>query len=210
MENHDITLKNLSIIALMVTGFFLWMKVDFSFSYSKGFDYRASFVKNLERNPTAEDTHVETVTLQKIKTEYRPNLEVFENKRAQASLNVVEDRSEKNSPHEVVRESNFEATRNEITKFMTEGRTDEALELARKRLEENVPSSNEMVYMGFLHDFIMQNTHDPEEQYSLTYSSIKNAQDKNIRKQFIQKFAVYQPEMAEDMKREIQSSGLSI
>lgn len=194
----------------MVAGFFLWMKVDFSFSYSKGFDYRASFLKNPERNPTAEENHVERVTLQKIKTEYRPNLAVFENKRAQASLNVVEDRSEENSPREVVRESNFEATRNELTKFMAEGRTDEALDLARKRLEENVPSSNEMVYMGFLHDFIMQNTHDPEEQYSLTYSSIKNAQDKNIRKQFIQKFAVYQPEMAEDLKREIQSSGLSI
>ena len=93
----------------MVAGFFLWMKADFSFSYSKGFDYRASFLKKPERNPTAEDNHVERVTLQKIKNEYRPNLAVFENKRAQASLNLVEDRSEENSPREVVRESNFEA-----------------------------------------------------------------------------------------------------
>ena len=204
MENHDITLKNLSIIGLIVAGFFLWMKVDFSFSYSKEFNDRGSF----QRNPTAEDNHVERVSLQKFKPEYKPNLKVFESKGTKSSLNVIEDHSEENSPHEVMRESHFETTRNEITKFMAEGRTDEALELARKRLEENVPSTSEMVYMGFLHDFIMQNTHDPEEQYSLTYSSIKNAQDKNIRKQFFQKFSVYQPEMAENMKQEIQSSGL--
>ncbi len=188
------------IVAFLILGLFAWSRVDISFDKSFG------------RNPTATMAKVEKIVIQKnIISEYKPNLKVFDSKRIDSPSNVVIDtKVPESSFSENIKTSDFEATRNEITVLMAAGKLDEALDLARSRLDENVSTSKEAPYMGYLQDFIMQNMHDPEEQYSFTFLSIKNAQDPSIRKQFIQKFSVYQPEMAEEMKQEIKNSGLTI
>ncbi len=214
MENHDITLKNLLIVAFLILGLFTWSRVDVSFSFDrvKKLESPVSFNKSFERNPTATMAKVEKIVIQKnIISEYKPNLKVFDSKRIESPSNVVFDtKIPESSLSENTKTSDFEATRNEITVLMAAGKLDEALDLARSRLDENVSTSKEAPYMGYLQDFIMQNMHDPEEQYGFTFLSIKNAQDPAIRKQFIEKFSVYQPEMAEEMKQEIKSSGLTI
>ena len=214
MENHDITFKNILIVAFLVIGLFAWTRVDVSFSFDRlmKLEKPFSFDNSFERNPTATMAKVEKVVVQKnFISDYKPDLKVFDSTRVETPSNVVQDaQSSESPPSEALKTSDFEATRNEITLLMSSGKLDEALELARSRLEENISTSKELPYMGYLQDFIMQNMHDPEEQYSFTFSSIKNAQDLSMRKQFIQKFSVYQPEMAYEMKQELKNSGLSI
>jgi hypothetical protein len=215
LENQEITFKNLFIVGLLVLGLFAWTKVEFSFSFEriKNFQSPVSFEKTFERNPTAlKNMSVEKVFVQKpLISGYTPNLKVFDTKRTEAPLNIVQDNKEASElPSEALKTNEFEATRNEVTFLMASGKFEDAVELAKARLEENIVSSKDTAFMGYLQDFIMQNIHDPEEQYSLTYASVKNAQDSNVRKQLIEKFSTYQPGMAEEMKQDMKASGVSI
>ncbi len=201
------------IVAFLILGLFAWSKIDISFSFDrfKKFDVPFSFDKSFDRNPTAVKNKAEKFVVKKIEiSDFKPDLKVFESKRADDSLRVVQDNQYPSLTAEPLKTSNFETTRNEINLLMSVGKLDEALDLARSRLEENVSTSKEASYLGYLQDFIMQNMHDPEEQYNFTYSSVKNAQDPAIRMQFIQKFSVYQPDMADEIKQEILSSGISL
>lgn len=205
LENQDITVKNLLIVGFLVMGLFAWSKVDFSPSLLQfnNFENTVSF----ERNPTAIKNKIDVISIQKVSSsEYKPDLKVFDTNRVETSSNLVEDNINENTASQELKTSEFESTRNEISVLMASGKIEEAVDLARDRLEENISKSNEAVYMGYLQDFIMQNMHNPEEQYNLTLISIKNAQEPAMKKQLIQKFSAYQPEMAEQMKQEVQLS----
>lgn len=211
MENQDITLKNLLIVAFLILGLFSWTKIDFSFSFERVKKLQSPL--SFERSPTALKNKVQKVVVQKNSNfEYKPDLNVFDSKRLEdPGQNAQEiQRQDAMAPSEPAKVNEFETTRNEITVLMAAGKSEEALELARTRFEEKIINSSEVAYMGYLQDFIMQSTHDPEEQYSLTYSSIKSAQDENVRKQLVQKFSIYQPDLAEEMKHEIKAAGISI
>lgn len=211
MENQDITFKNLVIVALLVLGLFSWTKIDFSFSLEKVQKFQSPL--SFERNPTAIKNKVQKIIVKKNShIEYKPDLKVFDTKLVEERLPQITEvrRADAEAPSEALKVSDFETTRNEITVLMAAGKPEEAMELARTRFDENITSSSEVAYMGYLQDFIMQSMHDPEEQYSLIYSSVKNAQDQNVRKQLVQKFSIYQPELAEEMRQEIKAAGISI
>lgn len=208
---EDNSFKSLAVIG-MCLGFAAWL-----------FTGKAP---TASRAPSAASVEVQA----RVKSEasYVPSIPTTDERDSEVSVSVTNDAAAPTAPNneagaeikdgEAVAVSNenssaseYSATRNEIAKILAQGDVEAALEVAEKKLEETVQVQNpEIAYVGYLHEFIMENSDDPDTEVNVTISAMKGTQDRNVRKFIYDKFQSYSPQLVEDLDRELDSAGISV
>ncbi len=197
---EDLSLKSLAVTGMLIGGGF----------WALG---RSQAIGNAERSPTASSQAKRSFKINTQET-YRPSISEFSQERPVEEQNVRVDPATTGT--EPVAQANaatvdFANTRSEITKNLAHGDIDNALDIAERKLEEVINSSStDMAYIGYLHEFVMQNAEDAETELSVTVSALRSSQDPNVRKFIYDKFNTYAPELVERLDGELDSIGASI
>ena len=157
-----------------------------------------------DREPTATKSARNTF---KVAPSYRPSLPTASDSRADEAagpVTVVED--------SVVAQPATELTsvRQEIAKQLVNGDMDQALELAKNRLAERAGSSNEPDFIGYLQEFIFQNSQDQVEDMNVTLAAMRSAQNPHVRRYLYDKFNSFRPQLSEEFNGALVDSGITI
>lgn len=194
----DLSFKSLATVGIVIGGI-AWFVDD-------------STPADASRKPTAAFKDSRTFK----KEAYKPQLDSFSQEREEV---VVESDQAPQATvaEEVAQEEarpaapNFETVRLEITQHLAQGDVDTAVNFAEKKLEESLQSnSSEMSSIGYLHEFILQHTDDPEEKLNVTVNALKGSQDANVRRFIYERFQNAAPAMMEDLDGELDAAGITV
>jgi hypothetical protein len=184
----------------MLIGFAFWL-----FSPTKS-------SSSSERNPNAQGTAQEVVAAKGKRELYIPNIPTNQLRSDEEEVQRVEDVAEGVAPQEASLDINadFENTRLEITRNLANGDLDMALNVAQAKLLERSQNSQEVNYIAYLHDFILQNSDNPDQSFSATISALRASNNQNVKKFLYDRYVAYAPDLAYDLDRELQQVGVVI
>lgn len=200
---EDLSFKSLAVTGMLIGGAF----------WALG---RSQALDNAERAPSAAS---QVKRQFKSEGQYRPSIHEFNQDRPAEEQNVrVDDATAQTetlgtNPTPAAQQSaaDFAQTRTEISKSLAHGEIDVALDIAERKLEEVVGTPNsDMAYIGYLHEFVMQNAENAETELDVTISALKNSQDPNVKKFIYERFNTYAPELLDRLDSELDAAAITI
>jgi hypothetical protein len=200
---EDFSFKSLALTGVLL-GFVVWALTGKSSS-------------DASRSPTESDRQVAKISN---KAEYRPEIPADGGRDEEVSNRVDEntskiivdtDSAKENAKVVQVTNSEFAKTRQEIATMLAQGEEERAVKVAEEKLEESVKVPNpEIAYVGYLHEFIMQNSEDDEVELDATITAMRGTQDLNVRKFIFEKFQTYSPQLVDRLEKEMGDDELSL
>lgn len=193
MYEQDNSVRNMALLGVLIGAFFWWLGKD-------------AVTTNPDREPTASEVSKQTF---RARENYKPTLPVIQKSEIANELpanQVIDDSVVEVKPAQ----EEFVSLQADLKKKLDDGLLEEVLEVAKYKLNEKVSSTNEIGFISYLQQVILNNSEDREDSMDITVAAMKSAKDPHVRRALYDQFTQLRPEQIGDFNQELSENEISV